>query len=493
MDALTVSPGGVLEVRNVRKGRSLYTSRLVKGGEIIIDEAPLLLLVAPEMAQSTCIACLRAVRPKERIECSVCFQACFCSPSCQLVAQGTPWLHSVPLCSAYKQLAALGLSTDDQAQLRYLLHALALRHAGTPESERRFAALCSLVGEPTEAEHAVAGRLAPYLKAILAGLNAVESFSLSGEELAMLLRKEQLNSYGVLASQQQVAAAAALQIGISGVCGSGGGTTCGGGVSAGCSSNNGGAEMTPGEGEDGERRLRGSALYAQASLVNHECLPNVARFDFFDSSRSNSTHVTFRALHDLPPGTELAQSYVPLHWSLAERQAQCRDVYGFDCTCPRCQTESQWNDDEGEDDDESEWETDTSDEDLETDDAAVAAAGEAATEQSRDAGDPGPCGDQEVEMQDAQPIVRAPPGEEGPLEPTYLRLFLLKYMCAAPGCFGTAAPVKPGSTLLECNVCGRTRSEREFLRELERSQQQQLQLQLQLQQKKSTTRPRSVR
>ncbi|GIL51021.1 hypothetical protein Vafri_6979 [Volvox africanus] len=117
--------------------------------------------------------------------------------------------------------------------------------------ERRFAALCSLVGEPTEAEHAVAGRLAPYLKAILAGLNAVESFSLSGEELAMLLRKEQLNSYGVLASQQQVAAAAALQIGISGVCGSGGGTTCGGGVSAGCSSNNGGAEMTPGEGEDG--------------------------------------------------------------------------------------------------------------------------------------------------------------------------------------------------------------------------------------------------
>ncbi|GLI62126.1 hypothetical protein VaNZ11_004662 [Volvox africanus] len=492
MDALTVSPGGVLEVRNhARKGRSLYTSRIVKGGEIIIDEAPLLLLVAPEMAQSTCVACLRAVGPKERIECPVCFQACFCSPSCQLVAQGTPWLHSVPLCSAYKQLAALGLSTDDQAQLRFLLHALALRHAGTPESKRRFAALCSLVGEPTEAEHSVAARLAPYLKATLAGLNAVESLPLNGEELAMLLRKEQLNSYGVLASQQQVATAAVLQIGGSGVCGNGGGTTCGGRVGAGCSSNSGGAEVPPGEREDGERRLRGSALYAQASLVNHECLPNVARFDFFDSGRPNSTHVTFRALHDLPPGTELAQSYVPLHWGLAERQAQCRDVYGFDCTCPRCQTESQWSDDEGEDDDESEWETDTSNEDLEADDAAVTAAGEAATGQSRDAGASGLCGGQEVEMQDAQPIVCAPPGEEGPLEPTYLRLFLLKYMCAAPGCFGTAAPVKPGSTLLECNVCGRTRSEREFLREIERSQQQQQQMQMQL--KKRTTRPRSVR
>ncbi len=63
----------------------------------------------------------------------------------------------------------------------------------------------------------------------------------------------------------------------------------------------------------------------------------MARYDFFDGRRPDSTHISFRALHDLPAGTELAQSYVPLHWSLAERQAQCRDVYGFACTCPRCQ------------------------------------------------------------------------------------------------------------------------------------------------------------
>ncbi|GIL75147.1 hypothetical protein Vretifemale_4926 [Volvox reticuliferus] len=339
----------------------------------------------------------------------------------------------------------------------------------------RFNALCSLVGEPTESEHAVALRLAPYLKETLAGLSAAESLSLGEGELAMLLRKEQLNSYGVLASQQQVATAAALQTGSSGVCGRRGEATCGGMGGAGCSTNSGEADLPPGEREGGERRLRGSAIYAQASLVNHECLPNVARFDFFDSGRPNSTHVTFRALHDLPPGTELAQSYVPLHWNLAERQAQCRDVYGFDCTCPRCQTESQWSD---EDDVESEWETDSDNGDMAADDAAVPAAGEPATGQSRDAGASEPCGDHEVEMQHAQPIIRAPPGEEGPLEPTYLRLFLLKYMCAAPGCFGTAAPVKPGSTLLECNVCGCTRSEQEFLRELERSQQHQEQEQI---------------
>ena len=41
------------------------------------------------------------------------------------------------------------------------------------------------------------------------------------------------------------------------------------------------------------------------------------------------------------------------------------------------------------------------------------------------------------------PIV-APPGEEGPLEPAYLRLFLLKYICPREACFGTMA-LQPGS------------------------------------------------
>jgi hypothetical protein len=76
------------------------------------------------------------------------------------------------------------------------------------------------------------------------------------EELAALLRKEQLNGYGVLAPH----------------------------------------------GPSGERRLRGSGLYPNCSLINHECNPNVARFDAFDSG---SVRMTFRAMHDLPPGEEL--------------------------------------------------------------------------------------------------------------------------------------------------------------------------------------------
>jgi hypothetical protein len=65
-----------------------------------------------------------------------------------------------------------------------------------------------------------------------------------------------------------------------------------------------------------------------------------------------------------------------------------------------------------------------------------------------------------------EPIV-APPGEEGPLDPNYLRLFLLKYMCAVPGCFGTAGPPAAGSNLLLGTVCAASRTEEDFLRDLE--------------------------
>lgn len=62
MDVSTAIPGGVLEVRtHNRKGRGLYTTRHVKGGEVVLEEEAILLLVAPEMADSTCVTCLRAV------------------------------------------------------------------------------------------------------------------------------------------------------------------------------------------------------------------------------------------------------------------------------------------------------------------------------------------------------------------------------------------------------------------------------------------------
>lgn len=110
-------------------------------------------------------------------------------------------------------------------------------------------------------------------------------------------------------------------------------------------------------GPGGERRLRGTGLYPTAALLNHECMPNLARFDAFDAAPlpaggggggggvlsnpvtpypGDNARIAFRALHALPAGEELTCAYFPLHLSLAERQARCRGQYGFTCTCPRC-------------------------------------------------------------------------------------------------------------------------------------------------------------
>ena len=88
----------------------------------------------------------------------------------------------------------------------------------------------------------------------------------------------------------------------------------------------------------GERLIRGSGLYHTASFLNHDCMPNVARFDNFDAPEGvDNTCIEFRALHDIPAGEQITQSYFPLTWSYEERQQRCQQQYGFTCNCSRCQ------------------------------------------------------------------------------------------------------------------------------------------------------------
>jgi hypothetical protein len=68
------------------------------------------------------------------------------------------------------------------------------------------------------------------------------------------------------------------------------------------------------------------------------------------------------------------------------------------------------------------------------------------------------------------PVGPAPPSaeaDEGPLDKTYLELFLLKYLCSRLGCLGTMAPTAPGTGILECSVCGAQVGENDFLEGLE--------------------------
>ena len=128
------------------------------------------------------------------------------------------------------------------------------------------------------------------------------------------------------------------------------------------------------------------------------------------------------------PDEEVTQSYFPLPWPRSDRQAACAETYGFACACPRCREEATWVDSED--------------------------GGSGGAEEMGQGGE-GPAGE--------------PPREPAPGEAdaAYINIFLLKYVCPAPDCFGTMAPAAPGSDVCECAMCGAQRTEAEFLAELD--------------------------
>lgn len=166
-------------------------------------------------------------------------------------------------------------------------------------------------------------------------------------------------------------------------------------------------------------------------------------------------------------GTEVFQSYCPLSWDYEERQEHCKDVYGFQCVCQRCQMEGAGGVGEPMRDDGSgsdgEWMTDDDGDNAAVGEGMVDDEASAVVASNSGGGEEG--GGMAVEAVGTS--ASAGDNEAGPLDPTYLQLFLLKYVCPVPSCFGTMAPVGPGVSLYECAVCGRTRSEEQFLADLD--------------------------
>jgi SET and MYND domain-containing protein len=161
-------------------------------------------------------------------------------------------------------------------------------------------------------------------------------------------------------------------------------------------------------------------------------------------------------------------------------------VYGFTCGCPRCQLEAspEWQQQQfGDDDDDSGWETDDGEEEEEEDAPAAAAAGsesDHAMEESEH--------QQQLALERLRADIQAAAAtaaaavavasgkqqqqqqqQQEPLDPAYLSLFMLKYVCPREGCFGTMAAVQ-GRDGCECSVCGALRSEAEFIAGLEQQQ-----------------------
>ena len=358
----------------------------IKSGQVVLSEPPLLVYPQASVAHLFCGHCLRYLEgsscsssssssSSSSFDCPWCRLTRFCGEACRAAAASDPASHSQMAC-AMMQTASIENATDDTVSaLHFLsrLYALLARAlAGDTGALRRYEAFLSLSDGNRDIiledrEYAgwleeVCHRFAPCLAEIK---NQLGDEHLGEEFVKMACLKDLVNSYGI-----RVPAALGSDCGV----------------------------------------LRGTALYEEASRVNHECLPNVARCEDFDQS----TSMKFVALHDLPEGEEITQSYFPLDWGVSDRQTRCRTVYGFTCTCPRCALEGRVGD-------------------------------------GGDGVGSGGSGDNvEIDL-------------DG-----YIAVFLLKYLCVDEACEGTMVPVLGSADGTHaCNICGRARTEAEFVRGLE--------------------------
>ena len=377
--------------------------------------------------------------------CPTCVSAQFCSSQCAAAAAVDPASHCPLVCRALSSCNAAGLSDEDQSTLHYTFRACSLylaSLAGDAAAAERCTQISSLAGssssrrisspplatpltlpsslsneeeeEQEETVHAreMHGRIMRALSTA-----GVDPSPITLDTVAALLERDYINGYGIAAPSLSAA--------------------------------------TPDS--ESDRRLRGSGLYAAASRVNHECLPNAARFDAFDAATplpsqfnlnstqpaaaaGSNTALHLRMLHALPAGEEVTQSYFPLTWTFVQRQERCRQQYGFVCRCPRCREEATW---------------------------PPAERGEEEDDDGKDS----------VQMGDNDDRGDAPHDSGGGtddqvVDPGYIHVFLFKFVCPRDGCGGTMAPTGTGGQQQEeliCNVCEGTRTEAEFLAELEAS------------------------
>ncbi|KAL4525951.1 hypothetical protein Ndes2437B_g07227 [Nannochloris sp. 'desiccata'] len=346
------------------------------------------------------------------VACPSCPTARFCSQQCAAAAVTDPASHCHLVCRCLSACNAAGLSDDEQSTLGYLFRSCSLLFASQAGDQSAMAKLAQIETLATYAIETAAqfrsethllrarelhGRVLHVLALI--GRN---STPISLDFITRLLEKESVNSYGIL------------------------------------------APLLPGAENEADRRLRGSGLYPLASRVNHECLPNAARFDDFDRTELSSstapgsnTALSLRALHALPAGEEVTQSYFPLTWSFLQRQERCREQYGFICRCPRCKEEATWPPEE---------------QGAETEEDVVLVREMSSTVITNS-------------------MIDIPNGDNNDVaDAGYIHVFLFKYVCPREGCGGTMAPMSQHqSYALQCNVCGKVRTEAEFLAELEGS------------------------
>ncbi|KAJ3708493.1 hypothetical protein LUZ61_012198 [Rhynchospora tenuis] len=270
-------------VQKPDRGRSLVANRLIKPGEVVLVETPLLVYPSNLRFQHLfCSRCFHQV-PGEPLRCPTCKVARFCSRQCLSLS------HPRLLCHALPSLISGNVTSPDDLVFllaAYSLPATSLLQLLSLHSNSRF---------PDESIQILHSQLSSFIPPQMVPLN------FSQETTSSLISKKKTNSLSLI---------------------------------------------TPMETKFDRRGLSGSrayGIYPWASMINHDCLPNVCRFDYVDDrDRENNTDAIFRAFHQIKEGSEICISYVGVRRLYRDRQRSLMKDYGFKCKCDRCKIESKW-------------------------------------------------------------------------------------------------------------------------------------------------------
>ena len=428
------------------RGIGLFATRDISAGECVLRERATVCGTSVPFLDSACARCLAFTAPDGAplFTCATCGLAKLCGGDV-CAWDGMP--HGKVAC--YAEVLAKGLPPADVERLRFLAACADLRGENSEASLaklRAVAALCPAVGPSGEGvasrELAAARRLHPVLETAVARALAgaqrsapvgdarafeetVACVAGSAAETASLLSKETKNAFGA---------------------------------------------MAPRDVASGDRRVRGGALYALASRVNHDCFPNVARFDNFDGALERDAFRDFAredgepasaprrvapdelrlmALDRIPAGAEVTMSYLPVTEPLARRRRRLRHTFGFDCACARCRMEAGWAAEDGD------------------------RVGDAA-EETRAAGGGAVPGEDDAFMdalasrmddEDDERVANLSIEEvnrrSDRIPPEYA-VWFARNVCPAGSCGGTLAPPNETATHMTCNACGFQRTDDAF-------------------------------
>jgi len=486
------SPDDVAVVDVALRGRGLVACRDLPAGHVVLVDLPALLVPAPDASHGVCAACLKRLDPskgEQPLPCPGCWSnaakrlpVLFCSRECLDARAGRPSFHTPAVCRALQSVAFFGgdgsggssesdlPDADAACSLRFVVTLAALRAeaAAGAETAALFGALSPMAAPETAVARLGARELALRAGAAVAsagGGGAVQP--LTPTEVGAWLAVEEANGFAALGSSSSSSPSSSVP------------------------------------------RVRGTCFYPRAYFFNHDCLPNVARFDDLDAeggynggtaaaleaamaasaaspASSRRTALVAVTLHAVPRGEELCLSYTPLRWGRAERAGRLAACYGFACRCARCLGEL-----------EAFGGGDGSPPSFSPLDEEMAAAIGAAASWARAPGFATEAQVEEVlgaamrlatEAAAAGASASAPSPttttSAAPAEIGYIRTFLAKYSCPATRkgsggagegeeeeeqeeeeeCGGTLAPVGPSR--YQCNSCGFSRSEEEFLQSL---------------------------